>query len=84
VTPETANIVIIDFFKQICLKLELAVQVAKTAEARIEAGNSNCVSGGQSSEPVFRPQRPPQKLKLFGPQADQCPLLIHSGRLHVR
>lgn len=38
-TPETANIVFTDFFRQICLKLDLAVQMAKAAEACIEAGN---------------------------------------------
>ena len=39
-TPEIADIVIVDFLKEISQRLDEAVQIAKAAEACAEAGNS--------------------------------------------
>jgi hypothetical protein len=38
-TPETADIVITDFLKEISQKLDQAVSIAKAAEACADAGN---------------------------------------------
>jgi hypothetical protein len=39
-TPETADIVITDFLKEISQRLDEAVSIAKAAEACADAGNS--------------------------------------------